>query len=312
MIKVENLSRQYGAKKALDGLSFTAENGSVLGFIGPNGAGKSTAMRMICGIMPPGSGRVEVSGISVAEHPREAKEKLGYLPENAPLYAGMNVLAFLRYCGKMHGLSGEKLTSAVNESVEKCRLGSVLHEELEALSKGFKRRVCLAQAIMHHPENLVLDEPTDGLDPDQKREIRALIREIGKHAAVIVSTHILEEIDAVCDKVLAIRNGRKVFYGTTHEFRALDPEDGALELVFDRLPENFPGNFSGFRLLAQGISDEGTLVRIMPENKNRTELIVELAAAAAKDGAKVLRCDVIPGSLEKVFAGFAEMEGTKS
>ncbi len=312
MIKVENLSRQYGAKKALDGLSFTAENGSVLGFIGPNGAGKSTAMRMICGIMPPGSGRVEVSGISVAEHPREAKEKLGYLPENAPLYAGMNVLAFLRYCGKMHGLSGEKLTSAVNESVEKCRLGSVLHEELEALSKGFKRRVCLAQAIMHHPENLVLDEPTDGLDPDQKREIRALIREIGKHAAVIVSTHILEEIDAVCDKVLAIRNGRKVFYGTTHEFRALDPEDGALELVFDRLPENFPGNFSGFRLLAQGITDEGTLVRIMPENKNRTELIVELAAAAAKDGAKILRCDVIPGSLEKVFAGFAEMEGTKS
>ena len=312
MIKVENLSRQYGAKKALDGLSFTAENGSVLGFIGPNGAGKSTAMRMICGIMPPGSGRVEVSGISVAEHPREAKEKLGYLPENAPLYAGMNVLAFLRYCGKMHGLSGEKLTSAVNESVEKCRLGSVLHEELEALSKGFKRRVCLAQAIMHHPENLVLDEPTDGLDPDQKREIRALIREIGKHAAVIVSTHILEEIDAVCDKVLAIRNGSKVFYGTTHEFRALDPEDGALELVFDRLPENFPGNFSGFRLLAQGITDEGTLVRIMPENKNRTELIVELAAAAAKDGAKVLRCDVIPGSLEKVFAGFAEMEGTKS
>lgn len=312
MIKVENLSRQYGAKKALDGLSFTAENGSVLGFIGPNGAGKSTAMRMICGIMPPGSGRVEVSGISVAEHPREAKEKLGYLPENAPLYAGMNVLAFLRYCGKMHGLSGEKLTSAVNESVEKCRLGSVLHEELEALSKGFKRRICLAQAIMHHPENLVLDEPTDGLDPDQKREIRALIREIGKHAAVIVSTHILEEIDAVCDKVLAIRNGRKVFYGTTHEFRALDPEDGALELVFDRLPENFPGNFSGFRLLAQGITDEGTLVRIMPENKNRTELIVELAAAAAKDGAKVLRCDVIPGSLEKVFAGFAEMEGTKS
>ena len=312
MIKMENLSRQYGAKKALDGLSFTAENGSVLGFIGPNGAGKSTAMRMICGIIPPGSGRVEVSGISVAEHPREAKEKLGYLPENAPLYAGMNVLAFLRYCGKMHGLSGEKLTSAVNESVEKCRLGSVLHEELEALSKGFKRRVCLAQAIMHHPENLVLDEPTDGLDPDQKREIRALIREIGKHAAVIVSTHILEEIDAVCDKVLAIRNGRKVFYGTTHEFRALDPEDGALELVFDRLPENFPGNFSGFRLLAQGITDEGTLVRIMPENKNRTELIVELAAAAAKDGAKVLRCDVIPGSLEKVFAGFAEMEGTKS
>lgn len=312
MIKVENLSRQYGAKKALNGLSFTAENGSVLGFIGPNGAGKTTAMRMICGIMPPGSGRIEVSGISVADHPREAKEKLGYLPENAPLHAGMNVLAFLRYCGKMHGLSGEELHSAVDDSVEKCRLGSVLYEELEVLSKGFKRRVCLAQAIMHHPENLVLDEPTDGLDPDQKREIRALIREIGKHAAVIVSTHILEEIDAVCDKVLAIRDGRKVFYGTTHEFRALDPEDGALELVFDRLPENFLNSFTTVRLLAQKTVAEGTLVRIMPGDGNRVDLIAGLAAAATKGGANVLRCDVLPGSLEKVFAGFAETEETES
>ncbi len=304
MIKVENLSRKYGAKLALDGLSFTAENGSVLGFIGPNGAGKSTAMRMICGIMPPSSGRVEISGISVTEHPREAKEKLGYLPENAPLYAGMNVSAFLRYCGKMRGLNGNELQSAIGESIEKCRLQDVLHEELDALSKGFKRRVCLAQAIMHHPENLVLDEPTDGLDPDQKREIRNLIQEIKQYSAIIVSTHILEEIDAVCDNVLAIRNGHKVFYGTTREFRALDPYDGSLELVFENMNDTLKQKLSGFNLL----SSEGTLTRIMPRNANRAELIAELTAIATESGTKIIRCDFVSGQLEKVFANFAEME----
>ncbi len=308
MIKVESLSRQYGAKLALDGLSFTAENGNVLGFIGPNGAGKSTAMRMICGIMPPTAGTVEISGISITEHPREAKERLGYLPENAPLYAGMNVSAFLRYCGKMRGLFGTELQSAIGESVEKCRLHEVLHEELDALSKGFKRRVCLAQAIMHHPENLVLDEPTDGLDPDQKREIRTLIQEIKHYSAIIVSTHILEEIDAVCDNVLAIRGGRKVFYGTTREFRALDPDDGSLELLFDRLPDGLLARVSGFRVLAAESSGEGTLVRIMPDGTNRAELIAQLTASAAESGVKIIRCDFVSGRLEKVFAGFADME----
>ena len=258
--------------------------------------------------MPPSSGSVEVSGISITGNPREAKEKLGYLPENAPLYAGMNVNAFLQYCGKMRGLSGAELRRATDESVEKCRLHDVLHEELEALSKGFKRRVCLAQAIMHHPENLVLDEPTDGLDPDQKREIRALIRQIRQEAAVIVSTHILEEIDAVCDNVLAIRGGRKVFYGSTREFRALDPDDGSLELLFDRLPEGFTDRVSGFRLLAVESVGEGTLVRIMPGDANHAELIAALTAAAKAEGVKVLRCDFVSGRLEKVFAGFADME----
>ena len=258
--------------------------------------------------MPPSSGSVEVSGISITGNPREAKEKLGYLPENAPLYAGMNVNAFLQYCGKMRGLSGAELRRATDESVEKCRLHDVLHEELEALSKGFKRRVCLAQAIMHHPENLVLDEPTDGLDPNQKREIRALIRQIRQEAAVIVSTHILEEIDAVCDNVLAIRGGRKVFYGSTREFRALDPDDGSLELLFDRLPEGFTDRVSGFRLLAVESVGEGTLVRIMPGDANHAELIAALTAAAKAEDVKVLRCDFVSGRLEKVFAGFADME----
>ena len=312
MIKAEHLSRRYGAKLALDNLSFTAENGSVLGFIGPNGAGKSTAMRMICGILPPGSGTVEISGISMTAHPREAKEKLGYLPENAPLYAGMNVLAFLRYCGTMHGLSGAALRKAVDESVARCRLQGVLREELETLSKGFRRRVCLAQAILHRPENLVLDEPTDGLDPDQKREIRTLIGEIRKESAIIVSTLILEEIDAVCDNVLVIREGRKVFFGTTREFRALDPDDGALELVFDRLPEGLPERFPFVRFSPPVPAVEGTQVRIRPEKEtNRAELIGRLTAAASENGARILRCEFLSGRLEKVFAELADGEVRK-
>lgn len=306
MIKVENLSRQYGAKLALDHLSFTADNGSVLGFIGPNGAGKSTAMRMICGILPPASGSVEISGISMTEQPREAKEKLGYLPENAPLYAGMNVLGFLRYCGTMHGLAGKALQMAVAEAVDHCRLDSVLREELEALSKGFRRRVCLAQAILHHPENLVLDEPTDGLDPEQKREIRSLIDELRRDRAVIVSTHILEEIDAVCDNVLVIRKGKKVFFGTTREFRALDPDDGTLELLFDFLPEGMLEGINGFHLLSSSEAEEGRRIRIRPGNEtNRAELIGKLTEKAAENGAKILRCEILSGRLETVFAVLA-------
>ena len=306
MIKVENLSRQYGAKLALDHLSFTADNGSVLGFIGPNGAGKSTAMRMICGILPPASGSVEISGISMTDQPREAKEKLGYLPENAPLYAGMNVLGFLRYCGTMHGLAGKALQMAVAEAVDHCRLDSVLREELEALSKGFRRRVCLAQAILHHPENLVLDEPTDGLDPEQKREIRSLIDELHRDRAVIVSTHILEEIDAVCDNVLVIRKGKKVFFGTTREFRALDPDDGTLELLFDFLPEGMLEGINGFHLLSSSEAEEGRRIRIRPgKETNRAELIGKLTEKAAENGAKILRCEILSGRLETVFAVLA-------
>lgn len=305
MITVEDIYKQYAGKHALNGLSFNAGNGNVLGFIGPNGAGKSTAMRIICGIMPPTSGSVTVSGISMIENPRLAREKIGYLPENAPLYAGMNVTAFLKYCGRMRGLSGRKLDSAVAESIERCRLHDVLHEELEALSKGFKRRVCLAQAIMHNPENLVLDEPTDGLDPDQKREIRALINEIREHSAIIVSTHILEEIDAVCDYVLAVRRGYRVFYGPTPAFRALDPDDGVIVMRFDSYAEEPFRNLEHISLLSMERKGGGMEIRMKSTLAAPSEAIAAAVNAATANGLKMTDFEQLSGRLDKVFAGLA-------
>lgn len=220
-IQAEHLVKCYGQRTVVDDLSFTLECGSVLGFVGPNGAGKTTTMRMLCGIHKPTSGRVLINSLDPALDPVRARARLGYLPENAPLYGNMSVCSFLRWCGSMRGLSGEALRNALARVMQECALDDVAGEEVDSLSKGYRRRVCLAQSIIHSPTVLVMDEPTDGLDPNQKREIRTLIRKIRENCAVIVSTHILEEIDAVCDRVLAICGGRKVFAGSVAEFRAV-------------------------------------------------------------------------------------------
>jgi len=308
MIEAEHLRKQYAGKHALNGLSLQAGNGSVLGFIGPNGAGKSTAMKIICGIMPPTSGSVRVSGIDMLANPREAKEKLGYLPENAPLYTGMNVAAFLKFCGRMRGLSGGKLESAIGEAVEKCRLKEVFREELDALSKGFKRRVCLAQAIMHRPENLVLDEPTDGLDPDQKREIRTLIREIRQTTSIIVSTHILEEIDAVCDRVLAIRGGRQVFSGTNRAFRALDPNDGVLIFKFTSFREEPFRALNSLRIHSIINASGVTELRARSAYGDTKGAMRDVMETAADNRLKIISCECLTGELEKVFARLGMQE----
>ena len=232
-IRAEHLVKYYGRRRVVDDLSFTLESGCVLGFIGPNGAGKTTTMRMICGILRPTSGRVFIDSVDLASDPVRARQGLGYLPENAPLYGNMTVHSFLSWCGSMRGLSGSGLQTALDRVMEECSLREVAREEIEALSKGYRRRVCLAQSIIHLPSVLVMDEPTDGLDPNQKREIRSLIRSMREHCAIIVSTHILEEIDAVCDSVLAICSGRQVFSGSVAGFRAVS--GGSLEDSFVRL-----------------------------------------------------------------------------
>ncbi|MBR2905468.1 MAG: ATP-binding cassette domain-containing protein [Lentisphaeria bacterium] len=238
VIRAEELTKSYGNKLCVDHLSFALEENCVLGFIGPNGAGKTTTMRMLCGIIPPSSGRAFIRNLDVVEFPVETKSFLGYLPENAPLSGTMTVEGFLKYCGGMRNLHGKALKTALERVTEECDLKSVLHEEAESLSKGFRRRVCLAQAIMHRPAALVLDEPTDGLDPNQKREIRKLIRNLSCSSAVIVSTHILEEIDAVCDRVLTICRGKKVFDGSVPEFRRSAPDKFTVEGVV-HLPADF-------------------------------------------------------------------------
>jgi len=223
MIRIDNLVKAFGAKRAVDGVSFAVERGEVLGFLGPNGAGKSTTMRMITGFLPPTSGTVTVGGHDVVEAPLEAKRLIGYLPEAAPSYLEMTVQGFLSFAAELRGFDGDARRKAVQRVVERCFLSSVLHQSIDTLSKGYKHRTCLAQALIHDPEVLILDEPTDGLDPNQKHEVRNLIRELGKTKAIIFSTHILEEVDAACTRAIIIDRGRIVASGTPDELgRPLD------------------------------------------------------------------------------------------
>src|SRR5258706_1533924 len=223
MIRIENLVKAFGAKRAVDGISFNVERGEVVGFLGPNGSGKSTTMRMITGYYAPDAGRVSVGGHDVVEDPLEAKRLIGYLPENAAAYPEMTVQGFLAFAAELRGLAGDAKRKAVARAVERCFLSSVLHQSIDTLSKGYRHRTCLAQALIHDPEGLILDEPTDGLDPNQKHEVRNLIRELGKSKAVVVFTHILEEVDAACTRAIIIDRGRIVAQGTPDELgRPLD------------------------------------------------------------------------------------------
>jgi ABC-2 type transport system ATP-binding protein len=230
MIKVQNLAKSFGAKRAVDGVSFSVERGEVLGFLGPNGAGKSTTMRMITGFIPPTEGTVSVGGFDISEHPIEARRLIGYLPENAPAYTDMTVYGFLSFAAEIRGLRGDEKKRALNRVVEMCFLESVLHQSVETLSKGYRHRTCFAQSIIHDPDVLVLDEPTDGLDPNQKHEVRNLIRKMGEKKAIIFSTHILEEVDAACSRAIIIDRGRIVANGTPQELRRRSDSAGAVTL----------------------------------------------------------------------------------
>ena len=228
MIEVRNLQKSFGAKVAVNGVSFTVRKGEVLGFLGPNGAGKSTTMRMVTGFIPPTAGEVSVGGFNMLEDPIPAKRLIGYLPENAPSYGDMNVLGFLGFAAEMRGLRGEAKKRAIERAVEMCFLGSVLHQSIDTLSKGYRHRTCFAQSIIHDPEVLILDEPTDGLDPNQKHEVRTLIRRMGETKAIIFSTHILEEVEAACSRAIIIDRGRIVANGTPEELKQRSQHAGAV------------------------------------------------------------------------------------
>lgn len=228
MIQIENLSKAFGAKIAVNNVSFSVQRGEVLGFLGPNGAGKSTTMRMITGYIPPSGGTVTVGGHSVVDDPVSAKRLLGYLPENAPVYGDMTVESFLSFCAELGGVRGKARKAAVERVAKMCFLESVLKQSVDTLSKGYRHRTCFAQAIIHDPEVLVLDEPTDGLDPNQKHEIRSLIRRMGEHKAIIFSTHILEEVEAVCSRAIVIDRGQIVANGTPSELKQKSECGGAI------------------------------------------------------------------------------------
>jgi len=233
MIEVNNLTKQFGHKIAVDDLSFSVGKGEVLGFLGPNGAGKSTTMRIITGFLPATQGDVKICGIPVADQPEDAKRKIGYLPESAPLYADMTVVGFLRFCASIRGFSGLARKEAVDRVIETCFLQTVVHQSIDTLSKGYRHRTCLAQSLLHDPEVLVLDEPTDGLDPNQKHEVRNLIRELGKEKTIVFSTHILEEVDASCTRAMIIDQGKIVAEGSPESLRSEGA--GSLTELFRKL-----------------------------------------------------------------------------
>jgi ABC-2 type transport system ATP-binding protein len=218
-IQIENLSKQYGRQKAVDGISFEVKPGEVLGFLGPNGAGKSTTMKMITGYLSIGAGEVRLGGKSVSVHGDELKRHIGYLPENNPLYLDMPIIDYLEFCAALQGMKQKEINGRVREMVTICGLNVEKHKKIGELSKGYRQRVGLAQAMIHDPEILVLDEPTSGLDPNQIVEIRNLIRELGKAKTVVLSTHILPEVEATCDRILIINKGKIVADGTAENLR---------------------------------------------------------------------------------------------
>ena len=230
MIEVVNISKYFGTKLAVNNLSFTVKKGEVLGFLGPNGAGKSTTMRMVTGFIPPSSGDAKICGVSITENPYEAKTKIGYLPESAPLYNDMTVIGFLKFCADVRKLSGSAKTDAVEKAIETCFLTSVAHQSIDTLSKGYRHRTCLVQALLHDPEVLILDEPTDGLDPNQKYEVRQLIKRLGQDKAILFSTHILEEVEASCTRAVIVDRGSIVADGTPAELIAQAPNGSLTEL----------------------------------------------------------------------------------
>jgi gliding motility-associated transport system ATP-binding protein len=217
MIEVQDLVKDFGETRAVDAISFGVKSGEILGFLGPNGAGKTTTMRIVTCYLTPTAGRVQVDGLDVTQHSLEVRQKIGYLPENAPLYSDMSVLDTLRFIAEVRRVAKDQVTSRVRNAVDVCGLGDVLGKSVGALSSGYRQRLGLAQAILHDPEILILDEPTRGLDPNQIIEIRNLIRELGRQKTVIFSTHILPEVQALCTRVLIISKGKIVFDGSRED-----------------------------------------------------------------------------------------------
>ena len=220
LISVKGLHKRFGNLVAVNGIDLSVQRGEVLGFLGPNGAGKSTTMKMVTGFLAPTAGEISVCGHDVLTEPLKAKEKIGYLPEGAPAYGEMTPASFLEFIADIRGLGGQYKRERIDYAIEQINLQGVINQPIETLSKGFKRRVGLAQAILHDPEVLILDEPTDGLDPNQKHEVRSLIENLAHNKAIVISTHILEEVDAVCSNAVIIAKGKVLFSGTPGQLAA--------------------------------------------------------------------------------------------
>lgn len=308
MIQVDNLRKLFGAKAAVDGISFKVEKGEVLGFLGPNGAGKSTTMRMVTGYFSPTSGSITVGGVDMLENPEVAKRSIGYLPENAPLYSDMSVTGFLGFCAELRGLYGAEKAKAIDHAIELCFLEGVRNQSVDTLSKGYRHRTCLAQSIIHDPDVLILDEPTDGLDPNQKHEVRSLIKRMGSNKAIIFSTHILEEVEAACTRAIIIDRGKIVADGTPDQLKRRAPGADAVEVTLRGTADGAAAGeieklASVEKVELQPEARDGLFVaRVLPTRKSNGSTVArEIADLAAAKQWKVDSLHHVEGRLDEVF-----------
>jgi ABC-2 type transport system ATP-binding protein len=319
MIEIKQLVKKFGPFTAVDGVSFSVQRGEVLGFLGPNGAGKSTTMKMITGYLAPTSGTAVVCGHDVTAEPLAVKQRIGYLPEGAPAYPDMTPESFLNFIAGVRGLTGPQRKSRIDEIVSRVHLEGVMRQSIDTLSKGYKRRVGLAQALLHDPDVLIMDEPTDGLDPNQKHEVRTLISEMAAKKAIVLSTHILEEVDAVCTRAIVIARGRIVADGTPEMLRSKSKYHNAVTITI-RTIGGAGGNTMGaarndLQRLPQvmGVEDawaadghgsagsrSGTCsFVVMP--KSGANIVGEVSQLARGKGWEVDELRVEPGRLDEVF-----------
>lgn len=268
MLAVKNLQKTFGPFRAVCDVSFEADKGEVLGFLGPNGAGKTTTMRMITGFLPPTSGTAVINGFDINNAPREAKKQIGYLPENAPVYGEMTVRSYLAFIAEIRGFCGAAGNKRVDETIENCRLDTVKHQSIGTLSKGYRQRVCFAQALLHDPGVLIMDEPTDGLDPNQKHVVRAMIREMAARKTIVVSTHILEEVDAICTRVIIICKGELIANGTPAELKTKSKLHGAVEATFRNINQDIIGKIKKLSSALEIIT-EGNTLTVLPRNPQK-------------------------------------------
>jgi ABC-2 type transport system ATP-binding protein len=305
MIEVRKLTKYFGTKKAVDEISFAVEKGEILGFLGPNAAGKSTTMRMVTGFIPPSGGTAVIGGSDIITDSLSARQKIGYLPENAPAYPDMTVYGFLDFCAQIRGFAGIDRKRKIEETINRCFLTTVRHQTISTLSKGYKQRVCFAQSIIHDPEYLILDEPTDGLDPNQKHEVRLMIRNMAAEKAIILSTHILDEMDAVCTRAIVIADGRIVADETPDDLRKKSSVHGAVTLaIVGGDTQNLIAclkSVPGTRSVEILSSNKGTTrVRVFPEDKEQS-ITESLLAVLIKKQFTVQSTFVEQGRLDEVF-----------
>ncbi len=305
MITVDKLHKRYGDVIAVDDVSFSVSPGEIVGFLGPNGAGKSTTMRMISGFITPTSGTVEVMGHNVQTSPTAAKRCIGYLPEGAPAYAEMTTKRFLRFVAEARGMSAANARSAVDDVTAQLNLQSIFTRPIENLSKGFKRRVGLAAALIDDPKVLILDEPTDGLDPNQKHEVRQLISGLATDKIVIISTHILEEVEAVCSRALFISKGRVVADDTPAALIKRSKFHNALRIETDQVDQSLVNALQSLPSVQQVIPENGAIV-LLPSDS--TTLQTDVQKFAAGRGLSWTTMHSMCGKLEDVFRSLTESE----